>query len=103
MSMCWRIRLFASRCIRKDDFIADISRLLCWEEFENLPVMMIVAAQICSKVSSKKLGSPHLCLMLDLELTMATGLNEHGLPMNANRSRLLLPSAPSSVIQAPFY
>jgi hypothetical protein len=52
------------------------------------PVVMGAATQIFSKMSGKHLGGPHLCLTLAFELTMATGLGEHGHPIRMPKSDL---------------
>jgi Phosphotransferase enzyme family len=84
----------------KSDFIAAIARSLSWEKSENIRAMGAAAGILI--MLSGNLGTPHFCLMLFFELTMAKGLNERGLPANGTKSRLSSPlSAPSAMVQAP--
>jgi serine/threonine protein kinase len=79
----------------RDKFIAGIASFLSWERSKNL-LAMGAAAGILSKMSGRHLGTPHLCLMLEFELTTAAGLNEHGHPMQTTSSRPLISTSASS-------
>jgi serine/threonine protein kinase len=66
-------------------FIPRVTSFLSWERSKNLSAM-VEASVIFFQLSGKELGIPHLCLMLDFELTMITGLNEDGHPMQTTAS-----------------
>jgi aminoglycoside phosphotransferase (APT) family kinase protein len=75
-------RSFVSHTLHhpRTDFIKKIASFLSWERSKNLSAMG-AAGGIFGLMSGRALGTLHLCLMLDFELTTAIGLNEDGHPI----------------------